>query len=67
MAGVMSVKMDGDVYACPVEMIWTPEELDNEAKRKCEACGKICMEVFMRVFSLHEVKNYCTSECYDIS
>jgi len=63
----MTVKMDGEIYSCPSECIWTPQELEDDSKRKCEACGKVCMEIFIRVFSLTEIKNYCTPECYEDS
>lgn len=61
----MSVKMDGEVYSCPVEIIWTPAELQNETKRKCEECGKICNEIFLRVFGMNSIQNYCSQECYE--
>lgn len=63
----MSVEVDGKIYPFPIERIWTPNELADDERRKCEVCRKVCYEIFLRVFRLSNVKNYCTKKCYEDS
>jgi hypothetical protein len=59
------VKDDGQIYCCRAELMWTKEEVDDEEKRKCRACQKICQVVFIRVFNTNTVHNFCSKVCYD--
>jgi hypothetical protein len=61
------VKMFGDIYSCPIEILWTPEEREDAQRRLCATCKKICDVFVMRVFTEDNVFNYCSDQCFEIN
>jgi len=55
-----------NVYSCPPELIWSPTEMQNEKKRHCSQCNKVCNDVFARTIRpKKETLNFCSKQCWD--
>ncbi len=59
------IRREDNYYGCPADTIWSTAERSDESKRKCYVCAQVCQKVVHRVFFAHEVRNYCSVECFE--
>ena len=57
-------------YGCPVDMMWTAEELADEERRRCHICRRVCASKVHRAYDKVLgggvwVRNYCSRACWE--